>query len=239
MSRLDARRGLPCPPVGLKDELRWLWKYALPAAPILAVLVYGILRQLYATFYGTLGASPEEVGLGYQQMLSLSAVAILAFVLLGGAFFLIRFPLMRTNVLKTSDRKTASAVGAVLTALVFVAGIWWLFQQAKDSAARAYQGQPVTSVNVGDIQVLGLRAEPATVQWSAKPPNGPDTISGHCFMYLGTADGAAVFFDPGPEIRTIRLQVSEIIVTVYRALPQAGGGTPAAACSVGRLVPAS
>ena len=40
----------------LGDELKLAWKYGLPAASALAILVYGLLRQLYATFYGRLGA---------------------------------------------------------------------------------------------------------------------------------------------------------------------------------------
>jgi hypothetical protein len=226
------------PHMGLNDALRWLWRFVLPVVVVLAALVYGILRQLYATFYGRLGASPEDVGLGYQQMLSLSTVTILAIVVVSGAFFLARFFLIRSNVLKVKYRQNASILGAVLAVLLLAGGVWWLFAQTNDGATRAYLGQPVTSAGVGDIQVLGLRAEPAIIEWSAKP-TGPDTISGHCLMYLGTADGAAVFFDPGPAIRTIRLPVSAITVTIYRVLPQPDGTNPAAACSGGRLVPAS
>lgn len=220
----------------LKDELRWLWKYGLPAAPILAVLVYGILRQLYAKFYGTLGASPEEVGLGYQQVLALSGVAILVFTLVGGAFFLLRFPLLRANVIKSEQRKRVSLAAAVLTVLFLAAGTWWLDHQTGDSAGRAYRGQAVTSVNFGGVQVLGLRAEPALVQWFNKPPTGEDTISGHCLMYLGTADGVDVFFDPGPgPQRTIRLQASAIVMTVYRAVPRPSGRNAPAVCSGGEV----
>jgi hypothetical protein len=225
--------------VRLDVGLRWLWKLVLPAAAVFAVLVYWILRQLYATFYGVLGASPEEVGLGYQQMVSLSTVALLAIVLIGGVLVLIRTLLVRSNLLQARHRTRVSIAGAVVAVLILAAGVGWLFAQAKHDAALAYDGQPVTSVNLGGIELLELRAEPASIEWAANPPSGPDTVSGHCLMYLGTADGVSVFFDPGPEIRTIRLQLSEITVTLYRALPQPGGGSPAAACSGGRLQPAS
>lgn len=220
----------------LKAELRWLWKYGLPAAPILAVLVYGILRQLYAKFYGTLGASPEEVGLGYQQVLALSGVAILVFTLVGGAFFLLRLPLLRTNVIKSEQRLGVTIAGAVLTVLFLAAGTWWLDHQTGDSASRAYRGESVTSVNFGGVQVLGLRAEPALIQWFSKPPAGTDTISGHCLMYLGTADGVDVFFDPGPgSQRTIRVQASAIVMTVFRAVPDPSGRNAPAVCSSGQV----
>jgi hypothetical protein len=216
--------------MNLKDEFRWLWKYGLPAAPIFAVIVYGVLRQLYATFYGTLGASPEEVGLGYQEVLALSGAAMFAFALPIGAFALVRLKF------KTGPQRRVSIVAAVLVAPVLIAaGISWLYQQTKADAARAYQGGEVTSVNFGGIQVLGLRAEPALVQWSGTPPQGED-ISGHCLMYLGTANGFDVFFDPGPgAIRTIRLQASAIVLTVYRAVPGPSGGDAHPTCSGGQV----
>lgn len=221
--------------IDFRGELRWLWKYALPAAPILAVVVYGVLRQLYASFYGTLGASPEEVGLGYQAVLALSGVALLVFVLLTGAFFLLRFP-GRRMAISTMQRRALSILAPVLSVLVLIAGMWWLYDQTQQSAARAYQGEAVTSVNVSVIQVLGLRAEPALIQWLSKPPNGQDILAGHCLMYLGTADGVDVFFDPGPGfVRTIRLQASAINVTVYRGIPAPGGGFTAAACAGGQV----
>jgi hypothetical protein len=127
--------------MNLKDEFRWLWKYGLPAAPIFAVLVYGILRQLYATFYGTLGASPEEVGLGYQGVLALSGAGMFAFGLPIGAFALLR------------------------------------------------------------LQFLAVPRSP--------PASAP--------------------------IRTIRLQASAIVLTVYRAVPRPAGGYAHPTCSEGRV----
>ncbi|MBJ7608942.1 MAG: hypothetical protein JF887_05865 [Candidatus Dormibacteraeota bacterium] len=187
--------------------------------------MYGLLRQLYAKFYGSLGASPEEVGLGYQQVLALSGVALLAFALIAGAVFLLRFPLRHVKVIKKRPRPWVAIGRASLSALFVVGGTWWLDVQAGDSATRAYHGHAVTSVNIAGLQVLGLRAEPATIQWYQKPPLGEDTISGRCLMYLGVADGVDVFFDPGPgKLRTIRLQASEIVVTTFRGVANQGPG---------------
>jgi hypothetical protein len=214
--------------------LHWLWKYGLPAAPILAVLIYGILRQLYATFYGTLGAQPEEVGLGYQQVLSLSGVAILILALVTTAFLLVRLPLLQTRLNSTPGRMVSTA----LAALSLIGGLWWMHHQAQTSAGRAYEGHAVRSVNISALQVLGLRAEPSLVQWSDKIPSGADTISGHCLMYLGSADGVAVFFDPGPHsVRTIRLQTSAIVVTAYRTVPGTHHPAAQAGCSGGKVSP--
>jgi hypothetical protein len=69
----------------------WTWlapQYLLPAASLTGLLIYGLVRQLYAIFYGRLGATPEDVGLGYSEILSLSAAGvcwIVAFELVVGA----------------------------------------------------------------------------------------------------------------------------------------------------------
>lgn len=59
--------------------------YALPAVPLLGLIAYGFLRQIYVVFYGSLGASPEDVGLGYSQILGLSAFAVVGIGVLGAA----------------------------------------------------------------------------------------------------------------------------------------------------------
>jgi hypothetical protein len=219
------------------DELKLAWKYGLPAASVLAVLVYGLLRQLYATFYGRLGASPEEVGLGYQPVLALSGLAILLLVFATAVSLLVRWPIL--GVEHARKRAGASAAGALLSALLILAVAWWLNDRAARDGDAAFRGVPVHSVNIGPVQVLGLRAEPALVQWSDKPPAGLDTVSGHCLMYLGAADGVDVFFDPGPgPTRTIRLQAHAITVTVFRTIARAGHGVDAV-CSGGTIVPRS
>lgn len=57
--------------------------YVLPAIPLLGLVAYGFLRQIYVIFYGSLGASPEDVGLGYSQILGLSAMAVVGIGIVG------------------------------------------------------------------------------------------------------------------------------------------------------------
>ena len=89
-SAVSASSAVAPPDEVVASPLRMLWVYVIPAASTIGLLVYGMLRQLYAHFYGSLGASPEEVGLGYSETLALSGIAVVwvlvippALVLLG------------------------------------------------------------------------------------------------------------------------------------------------------------
>jgi hypothetical protein len=259
---------------------RTLSPFLLPAVPVLGLIIYGILRQLYALFYGSLGASPEEVGLGYSEILALSALGVvwvsaLAFpVLLAFAIFAARDRIDRADYIlcnfpwlstlsagvgsiavalilwfvivpqgRIRDLQVLVSVGVVLVlmallmhratrvrhhrpvlgATLFViyalflgtALLWGVTQR---DVRDAYAGFPVTSVNIAGLQVLGLRAEPATVTWKGSPPPAMAYLSQRCVMYLGESSDSVVVFDPGPDyVRTIRLQRIDVIVTVIRA----------------------
>jgi hypothetical protein len=217
LARLPGGAGLP----GL---VQGLWTYAIPAASVIGVLVYGMLRQLYASFYGSLGASPEEVGLGYSETLSLSGMAVLWVLVLPPALVLLARrlvpPLGRRRSLHDHLRLVAPPLALVLLAV----GIVWLCWSTSDAAGRAYDGQAVTSVNIGPLQVLGVRAEPATVSFRPGTANADEAVApGACLLYLGQADGTSVLYDPGPPmIRTIRVQTADVVVDVVRAERQPG-----------------
>jgi hypothetical protein len=57
----------------------WALGNPLSAVTALGLLVYGFLRYVYARFYSPLGVKPEEVGLGYAEILSQSVVGLLLF----------------------------------------------------------------------------------------------------------------------------------------------------------------
>jgi hypothetical protein len=202
--------------VGIPDDLRKIWTYVIPAASVIGLLVYGMLRQLYATFYGSLGASPEEVGLGYSETLSLSGIAVLWIVVMPAGL----------AALVPSLRPGRPHYGVrILTSLLLLAlGAVLLYWATWSAAGRAYDGRAVTSVNVGPLQVLGLRAEPATFWWRAgREAADPDLAPGTCVLYLGQANGTTVLYDPGPGIiRTIRVQTSDVLIDVARADRQPG-----------------
>lgn len=273
----------PVEPASLTDigrrAARTLSPFLLPAVPVLGLIIYGILRQLYALFYGSLGASPEEVGLGYSEILALSALGVLwvsalgfpvllAFAIFGARdridradYILCNFPWLSTLgaglgsvavalILwfvivpqgKIQDLQVLLSVGALLIlmavlmqratrvhhhrpalgAMLFIVyalflGTALLWGVTQRDVRDAYTGIAVTSVNIAGVQVLGLRAEPATVTWKGSPPPAIAYLAQRCVMYLGESSDSVVVFDPGPDyVRTIRLQRSDVIVTVIR-----------------------
>jgi hypothetical protein len=65
------------------DELKtWVTTNVLPMLTVLGVALYVVLRLPYAVYYGTLGAAPEDVGLGYVETLARSAVGVAAIVVI-------------------------------------------------------------------------------------------------------------------------------------------------------------
>jgi hypothetical protein len=180
------------------------------------LLVYGVLRQLYAGFYGALGASPEEVGLGYSETLSLSGIGLI--ILLFPSALVLTVGWLVPSFHWPKVIRTARATGGI-AAILLVASLALLAWQTYKARDSAYRGYVVRSVNLSLLQVLGLRAEPAIVSWTknSEPPE-PPFRSGQCFLYLGAANGRAVFFDPGPQsLRTNRVAESSVIISVIRA----------------------
>jgi hypothetical protein len=57
----------------------WALENPLSAVTALGLCLYGILRYVYARFYSPLGVKPEEVGLGYGEILAQSVTGLLLF----------------------------------------------------------------------------------------------------------------------------------------------------------------
>jgi hypothetical protein len=57
----------------------WVLGNPLSAVTVLGLCLYGFLRYVYARFYSPLGVKPEEVGLGYAEILSQSVMGLLLF----------------------------------------------------------------------------------------------------------------------------------------------------------------
>jgi hypothetical protein len=226
---------------GMSDQLRVLWTYVIPAASTIGLFVYGMLRQLYAHFYGSLGASPEEVGLGYSETLALSGIAVLWVLVLPPALVMLALRLVpRRRQWGRPAHHWVRMLAPPLAAVLLVLGAALLVSGTWEATGRAYEGRAVTSVNISEVQVLGLRAEPATVWWKGdRQAVDPGLTSGECLLYLGQANGITVLYDPGPPtVRTIRVQTSDVVVEVDRAERQPGqrGQRGGARCEDHRLV---
>lgn len=215
----DTAGGGPAPALSLLPYVGSI----VSAWVIVTLLAYGVLRQLYAHFYGTLGTSPEEVGLDSTQVLTVAAIPFIA--LTAAVAGVHRFA---AAVIASGRHRTGRTVFivtwvAVVVGLVAVAAV--LGAGTKAATDAAYSGQRVSSVNVGPIQVLALRAEPVIVTWTGPVPStGPPIESGRCYLYLGQANDEVVLFDPGPsagasagsDIETVRVEARMVTLAVSR-----------------------
>jgi hypothetical protein len=96
--KLLARRQPPAPPVPFQAALHGDWRWQDPStaswwtytkevvdrhAAVLAILglvVYVMVRAAYESFYGSLGATPEEVGLSYLLIIARAALGLFAYL---------------------------------------------------------------------------------------------------------------------------------------------------------------
>lgn len=60
---------------------RWVARNPLAVVTLVGILLYGIVRLANALFYGELGVTPEEVGVGYQETLAQSALTVVLITL--------------------------------------------------------------------------------------------------------------------------------------------------------------
>jgi hypothetical protein len=211
-------------------SVEWMVQHAVPLAGVLGAALYGVLRLSYVFFYLQLRATPEEVGYGYVQILAGQLVGALELVLLVAVVFfctsllvritskLLKILLHRRQVIArrprsavlvtTAVRSAGTALGVVLLGLPVVA---WA------EGSLAVQGYAVRNVYlVGSIRlpVLAVAAVPATVTEVGTDPSRPGSISNRgCLLYLGRADGQAVFYDVSTH-ESLRVPSDSIVVSL-------------------------
>jgi hypothetical protein len=209
----------------------WVGANPLPAVTLLGVVLYGVLRLSYLFFYLRLRTNPEEVGYGYTQILAQSAtgglllVALVFFALLlsagclWGVKLVVRklrrrdrrpnaaLPVNRHAIQASLLRALAASLAIVIVGLPMIA--WW-------QGGLAQRGQVVRNlyfVGVPYLPVLAVQAVPAQVSWIDPASNQQlDLGSRNCLMYLGEADGIAVFYDVSSH-ESLRLPASDLVIS--------------------------
>ena len=212
-------------------SFEWIVHHAVPLAGLLGAALYGVLRLSYVFFYLQLRATPEEVGYGYVEILAGQLVGALELVVLVSVLFFCAALLLRggrrlashlmgpkrssafrparaNDLVPLAVRSSAIALGTVLFGLPIVA---W----AQGSAA--VQGFTVRNVYLaGSIRlpVLAVAAVPAVVTEISAEPGRPTTIGGRpCLLYLGSANGQAVFYDVASH-ESLRIPTSSIMIAL-------------------------
>ena len=184
---------------------RFVSSYPVVVVSWLGAAAYVVTRDAQTSFYSKFGLEPEDVGLGYAQTLSRAAplfVLVVLFVLLGRLAAVSR------------RRAPGPVVAAIVLGALLVLALWMPWAYTRD-AHRVKERKPLRPAGLSTpgrlaTNPLGLRAEPVRVVWIDKGHAAHDFGSGEV-MYLGRAEGNAVFFDPEHR-QTVHVPESDIVI---------------------------
>jgi hypothetical protein len=190
----------------------------LPAiVAALGLVLYVPTYLAYEDFYGALGVAPDEVGLGYATILSreitwlvYASLTIVAFVALIVFCAILAF---RPALLERRwPQHTLTASGPLRRAAALLA----VTALAIALSITGYQLLSVPTISGGSPvrpdsdSFFKARATVAEITWIDKAPPG-GTVPNR-MLFLGQANGVAVFWDPVSE-RAVRLPSGSIAVT--------------------------
>ncbi len=174
------------PLVAARDDLaaakeRGSWRRL---AANVSITVFGIFAMFWLAFLS---------GAPWQWAAFLSVVA--AGLLLGISFRIDRAGWRRglePRPLRFSgDRYLTVFLAAALPGGLFATGAS-TFQQADFLSSQVADGVAVRDPKIAGLPFLGVRAEPALISWTARPPGSGIP---HCVFYLGGTGDNAVFYD--------------------------------------------
>jgi hypothetical protein len=212
--------------------LEWTIRYAVPLSGLAAAVIYGVLRLSYALFYQPLRATPEEVGYGYVEILAgqlIGAVelTLVVWALCFGVMVLWRTvrrrlgrrarhglrsggdATRRSPLRRPAARSAIVALGLVTVMLPLIA--------RETGATAASEGDTMRNIHLigSNIPVLPVTAVPASV--TALEPGAADIEGRACLLYLGSADGVAVFFDVRTK-ESLRVPSTAVVVSLANSL---------------------
>jgi len=178
-------------------------------------LMYVAVSLGHASFYGRFGIDPAEVGLGYTETLTRAGRVFLPFVVLVLMLGLVLGKGLGNRLLASVDRaRVRSRVLRICFVALVVLAIWfpaWYGAQADDVA----RGEPLRPepdrLRSLWLNPLGIRAEPVLVEWTSNDADEPYPFGSEKVMYLGRADGVAVFYDPATD-QTVRVPDSDVVI---------------------------
>jgi hypothetical protein len=196
-------------PVSLRD---WLG-FSAPVLAILGLIAYVLVRVAYSIFYGPLGVSPDEVGLDYAESFYDAGVGIFLLAAVAGivgiflALVARRFFGRRWS--ETLNKRTWALAFVSVVILAGLANSTIIHSaQQLDAVEQGREVKPSPTFYV--VPPVPIRAEPVAVVWIGSPKLDLNE-SLDCVMYLGRAEGIAVFYVPSDH-KSLRLPSHSIAI---------------------------
>jgi hypothetical protein len=195
-------------------------------------VLYGVLRLSYVFFYVHLRATPEEAGYGYAEVLANQLVGAVWLVLIISVpvtllIWVVRLASSRRKVRTTTPGPAQSAPGTALrslrrtalwstsvTTLAVLLGLPVIAWSAGTDAAQGLAVRSMYLLGTLPVPILAVQAVPAHVTWEGIQSEAARTLeSRQCLLYLGRADGTAVFYDVQSR-ESLRLPTEHIIIAL-------------------------
>jgi hypothetical protein len=198
----------------------------LAANPVILLTIagagfYAAVRFGQKTFYSRLGLTPEDVGLGRIETLTLAIG--LAFYLVVFAAILVGLPTLASwvalrigRVAVWPARSPRFARATLIAVVLFFSvstgffSIVWFWGQATAAANDVEAGKPVRLSFLSDT---GIHAEKARITWIGDAPKALTDLPTHKLMFLGQSGGTVVLYDVDDK-RSIRIPSSNVAVLI-------------------------
>lgn len=179
--------------VASTPKLKDVATYVAPALAIAALVDYSIFALLYDSFYGGLGTSPRDVGLGFKETLA-GSTAVALFILIGVS------ACWGLTIYAIKKRSLAAIILIIVVAVICGVLFALLLRQASRSEPldAVQAGHAVSPTSIGPIVLVPLHAEPAVVRAVGRPPEQTkaiDDLAARKLLYLGENNGVAVLYD--------------------------------------------
>lgn len=202
---------------------------------VLGIVLYAVLRIAYSFFYSPFGLRPDDLGLGYLDLLVQSAVGIVLLcmaMLVVAAVFYAAFSLTkaasksltrhidgrsldeRVPKKKKQDAGTGSPLGdrriwAALILVVIVAAL--LMARAYSDRSKVWDGHSA-SFTVFGFSITSWGAEDATISWTSDVTAAElSPLAGRCLLYFGQSGGTAYFYKRDTR-QVLRIPTSDIVI---------------------------
>lgn len=194
-------------------------RLALSMLGLVGVVLYLLLRSVYAMYYGSLGVAPAEVGLDYATTLANSAGLILVFgfvtvlvpCVLIVAAVAVRWLAHGSLRAKVSITEMATEIGPVaaralrltLPAVILVglaAVTGWYLYRASEFAEAAREGHPIEfgllplssfTIRASAVRLQPITDDPGRILESIEIRSDQEPP----LLYLGRASGTLVIYD--------------------------------------------